>query len=520
MTRALVVLLAIAAAVQAPRGSVTGRVITAAGERPVAGAQVLFHESDYLRGATTDADGRFRIDNVSFGSRNRLWVSLPGFLSTGFGYEPLLGHTPFVLSPGETTPEVVLRLYRGATIAGRVVDDTGEPVVSVRVRAFPLSDRAGRRLLHAAARGKGVATASGPGYREAETDDRGDYRIINVEPGSYVVGAVDRTVATFAPAAARLADATVVTVGMDDVRTGVNVRAPRVSAGAVVGVVSLPSGGVSGVSTLWVDLLRDSDEARLLPLRQRLDATGRFRFDDVPVGRYTLFVNPAIAPEGPHVWARESIAVAANATTERDLALQDGVRVSGRVEGPFHPASRIELGRVQSDQFAGRSSARPGSTFTLRVSPGRYVWGQSQGMPTNASRLMRAYIGDDEITDVPLVVEASRPVENIRLVVEDAAVITGTVRDADGRPTSAGAVVIATTVRRFQTEISNRIRLVRADNHGVFRERGLPAGRYRISHIASLTTSHIWEPAFLDALRGVEVNVAAGESVTVAVSTR
>lgn len=47
---------------------------------------------------------------------------------------------PFALAAGATTPEVVLRLVPGATLAGRVVDADGRPVAGAPVSAWPQTD--------------------------------------------------------------------------------------------------------------------------------------------------------------------------------------------------------------------------------------------------------------------------------------------------------------------------------------------------------------------------------------------
>jgi len=71
-------------------------------------------------------------------------------------------------------------MWRFAALAGTVTDEAGEPLVGVEVRAFERRYIAGRRKLSS-----GVSQS---------TDDRGMYRIGNLEPGEYVVGFVSREV--------------------------------------------------------------------------------------------------------------------------------------------------------------------------------------------------------------------------------------------------------------------------------------------------------------------------------------
>jgi hypothetical protein len=75
----------------------------------------------------------------------------------------------------DTPTEVPLRVWKPAAISGRVIDEQGEPVVGVPVTAF-------RR----------ETIGSGPklsgGVANADTDDRGVYRLAQLPPGNYVVG--------------------------------------------------------------------------------------------------------------------------------------------------------------------------------------------------------------------------------------------------------------------------------------------------------------------------------------------
>ena len=107
-----------------PRGlEVTGRVVDAAG-RPILGALVI--PGKEFRGpviprATTDADGRFRLDRVSAGE-SVLTVQARG-------YAPALQEV--VVRPG--LAPVVFRLAKGRAIRGRVVDAQGEPLAGATV---------------------------------------------------------------------------------------------------------------------------------------------------------------------------------------------------------------------------------------------------------------------------------------------------------------------------------------------------------------------------------------------------
>src|SRR6188768_263875 len=85
------------------------------------------------------------------------------------------------LGVGERKGGVVLRVWRMASIVGTIVDETGEPVVGLQVRAFVRATQAGRLTYG--------------GLTSATTDDRGIYRLSSLSPGDYVV-AITTTQAT------------------------------------------------------------------------------------------------------------------------------------------------------------------------------------------------------------------------------------------------------------------------------------------------------------------------------------
>jgi hypothetical protein len=77
----------------------------------------------------------------------------------------------------------------------------------------------------------------------------------------------------------------------------------------------------------------------------------------------------------------------------------------------------------------------------------------------DAGYLLSALIRDQDVTDVPLVIGPDATIENIRIVMTQPARVSGTMLDAAGRPSSRGAVIVASTASRDWTEATSRIRL-------------------------------------------------------------
>ena len=121
----------------------------------------------------TDDSGRFVFSNVPAG-KFRIEARKPGWLAGSTGRKrPGGAGTSLDLGEGERRNDLAITLWRPAIIGGRVLDDAGDPLIGVEVRAVRQIFIAGRRQNGTPIRGK--------------TDDRGVYRFPNLEPGDYIV---------------------------------------------------------------------------------------------------------------------------------------------------------------------------------------------------------------------------------------------------------------------------------------------------------------------------------------------
>ncbi len=123
--------------------------------------------------ATTGADGKFAIDNLKPGSY-LLLSSKKGYVTAVYGRKAPNGrNVPIALSQGQNVKDIVLEMPPDGAIAGRIIDPDGVTVSRALVQAWQYSyTELGRRL--------GLV-------QEVSTDDRGDYRLFWLEPGSYYI---------------------------------------------------------------------------------------------------------------------------------------------------------------------------------------------------------------------------------------------------------------------------------------------------------------------------------------------
>ena len=185
----------------APKGTgfILGRVVDDATGQPVGGAMVNLQSGGAGRGAgpspviaglsgdrvITGSDGHFLFHDLPAGSFP-IAVTASGYLTGSAGQSrPAGSGAPVVLANGERSTSVVIRLWKYAVVSGTVLDEAGEPAVSMTVRVFSRTTANGRPRFG----------SSGT----ARTDDRGMYRIASLVPGDYLVG-VPQTQATL-PAA-------------------------------------------------------------------------------------------------------------------------------------------------------------------------------------------------------------------------------------------------------------------------------------------------------------------------------
>jgi hypothetical protein len=122
--------------------------------------------------ALTNGQGQFAFTNLARGSFS-LQATKPGWGGGLFGQlRPDGAPTPLVLGADARMGTVSLRMWKNAALTGIVVDEAGEPIIGLTVRALRRTWMAGHARFAAAGSG--------------QTDDRGVYRIAALRPGEYV----------------------------------------------------------------------------------------------------------------------------------------------------------------------------------------------------------------------------------------------------------------------------------------------------------------------------------------------
>jgi hypothetical protein len=282
-------------------GEVGGRVIDAISGAPIADVTVMLSPTMFPPGAAgplqaiTGENGTFRFQRLAAG-RYRLQAQRPGFAALAGPFD----ERALDVAAGQTITGLELALRPGATIAGRVLDASGGPASGLTVSAL--------RRVHGPD-GQVVASTA----RVAQTDDRGEFQLIDVPDGEYMVVAApvpppafaapsgDATVMapTYYPGTADRAAAQVITLAPAETKAGVQFAMVSQTAHHLSGIVVDDAGAPVAHAIVMLRIDPRAGGAPT-PATGVTDEAGAFRIGGLVPGTYQIMIGG-----GPHP-ARET----------------------------------------------------------------------------------------------------------------------------------------------------------------------------------------------------------------------
>ena len=535
---ALSLILALPLQSQAPpagTASLKARVIAADTGTAVRRASVRVDGNSYSWIVTTDDEGRFVLADLPAG-RYTVRVTTQGFLPWLFGREPAGSMSrvePIEIREGQILDRGDLRLPRGSVIAGRIVDEFGEPVIGIDVRALRLNYLApGEPRLDY--------------VRHGITNDLGEYRIFGLAPGRYFVGiglstqeAAQRTdqgsptltvVASrqgvaprFYPGTAVATEATPVVIEPGGTAANIDIQQRSVPLATVSGTVTNSRGAPATDSIVMLNPARADRVLFTLVAFIEPQRDGGFRFVNIPPGDYRLDVVPkarleAIGQTGPTAVPRNereeiaSVPIVVSGQdvdgvavrTARGFSVEGRVRLEGGAVLP--PKSKIMVTGHAATRRQGMSGAffgasglvQPDGRFILTGVASRLIFGISS-IPQDWA-LKSITLNGVDVTDVGL--DVQNDVRSIEILLTPTpSHVTATVTDASGAAVQnyAAVVVFSSDNARWTTLLTRYVRSSRPSG-GTVTIAGLPAGDYFAAAVDILEPD--WaSPAQLDALR-------------------
>jgi hypothetical protein len=509
--------------------SISGMVVKLAGGEPLKTATIqLQNLEDHARttSTVTDVGGRFELKGIDPG-RYRLSVSHNGFVTQEYGQRrPDDPGTILTLRPGQNLKDLLFRLIPTAVIAGRIINEDGDPLPWVQVSA----------LREVYSRGKKSLSSE----TAVPTNDLGEYRLFDLRPGRYFVradykpnehltgrGEIERIsggephgyVPMYYPGSPDPARASPLVVKAGEEIPSVEIAVRPVPAFSVRGrIYNLVS--PRSTATYTVTLApRESSQWFSLPQRDVLTDTsdGSFVIPDVLPGSYTLLA--FWGNEGNRYQASQNIDVGNADLDDANLMISSGTTLSGHVtwEGkPGLDADALLVLLRGAEGTLGFSRARVSATgyFTLSdVFDGRYrlvMTGQSKDCYLKSVRY-----GTREVLDDGLNVVRGTNASLEVTISSKAGSVQGSATDKDNLPvTGVWVVLLPDEVHRDQDRLYQK---VATDQYGHFLLRGIPPGEYRLFCWDEVEDGAWEDPDFIKAFenQGQKVSLEEGESKTV-----
>lgn len=528
MTRSLAVacfllaaLLPASAQDSAPASSIAGTVVKEPGSQALKKVLVQVVAEDQKQGgnytASTDGDGRFRIENVLPG-RYRVYLERTGLVEVNERGLKSDVNT-FTVQAGQSLESLLFRMVPTAVISGRVTDEDGDPMSGVRVIAQKKKP------------GKATRETAGTDA----TNDLGEYRLPGLFPGQYWIVAMPppdirdyeqpekspkgdnpsdtqpdtRYLTTYYPGTYDAMQASAVTLKAGD-EMPVNLTLAPARAYRIRGIVTGIKAGQKSAVEL-VSKAGDSIHAN------EIGPDGQFEIRGVGPGSY--MVGAVVGVDSQSLTARQDITVVAadvdgvKLVPQPSFTLTGHLHLEGKALGDPKQYSvnlrRADLpddpGFFMSPESFGTNAPvdRLGNVEWKDVNPGNYIVQVYGGDGQRSFFLKSARIGE---RDIGTGFTASGPATLDVVVSSNGGTVEGAVvekeKEVDNDHPVANSTVVAVPEEKYR-KLPDHFVTGSTDQRGRFMLRGLPPGSYVIYAWQDLEDG-VWYDA--DFLKSQEAN--------------
>ena len=368
-------------------GTIAGTVLAADTGRPLRRARVrLYGESVGPDGLSVSTDVAGKYSSSTSRPAGTRWPRPATDIcrcSTG-QFRPFERGTPVQIADRDALKDINFSLPKMSVITGRIVDEANEPVSGATAVVYRLAYLEGHRQLV-------------PAGSTVTSDDAGQYRVLNLPPGTYFVRGTLRetwTVSeggakyvlgyapTYYPGTSDVSSATPVKVGLGVEMAGIDLPLIPGRAASIRGTARDSRGNALAGRT--VSLSQEYRGPTMLAMTTLNTAAvgpdGSFEFRNVPPGEYKATVRATVGGSG---LASEGAAarVAIDGVDIEDLALNAsggwslaGTIVTDSGEPPSAAAARFRVRPQQLDDNVNpvladsRDGGRPNGDWSYKVS--------------------------------------------------------------------------------------------------------------------------------------------------------
>lgn len=540
---------------------VSGRVVSVDSGAPLRRAQVRIAGPDIMpKTAMTDNEGRYSFSELPAG-RFTITATKSGFVTVTYGQtRPFEAPKPVDISDAQVLDKADIHMPRGSVIAGRILDEFGEPVPDVTVNALRSTWSAGRRRL----------TTVG---RMAQTNDLGQYRLYGLPPGEYYITAslrgaemaamemammavraggggatgndgasAPRTgyATTYFPGTPSGAEAQRVRLDVGQEASNTDFALAAVRLAKVSGTVMSSDG--KPAASVTVNLVPKSEAVGGIsfPMSARTDRNGNFTINGVTPGEYTLQTTAvqtitstsdggtnvrvfSMRVEGgpgggggggePEVGSIP-LSVSGDDVNNVIVLTAKGAVAKGTVsfEGGAKPTNlggmRVIASATDGDTVimagsGGTGSVGPDGAFEVRGLVGQRVF-RIVNIPSGWTLKSIRHSGND-VTDTGVDFKPGAEVPGIDIVLTNRTTeVTGTVQGGDGKPVTDYTVVIfSQEPQKWTIPQSRYVTGTRADTQGKFQVKNLPPGSYYAVAVEYIPQGEWGDPDMLDRLKAL-----------------
>jgi protocatechuate 3,4-dioxygenase beta subunit len=495
-------------------------VLKLAGSEPLSKASVQLQSmEDRTRtiSVITNAGGRFELKGIDPG-RYRLTVSRVGFVTQEYGQKKSDGPgAVLALRPGQELKDLLFRLIPSGVIAGRILDEDGEPLPSVNVTAAREVYSDGKRALSTGATG--------------ETNDLGEYRLFGLSPGRYFVSAVYPRWSRFAgnedsadsehgqqgyakmyyPGTADAGKASSIDLKGGEEVPSIEILLRKVFAYRIRGRVYNQITHKPGIGTNLLLMpktnRREWDSVQPANVEKQ---DGSFDIPEVLPGSYVL--TAFWFDEGKIYSTRVPVEVGNADVDGVAVTIAPGMNISGQIIWDGKPALEKDELTVRTTPanlnlgFQGITRVTQGNLFTLKdIGEGTYhadVAGESKDCYIKDVQYGASSVLEDGFTVVrgaPATIEITISSHGAR--------VQGAVSDADGLPVT-GVWVVLVPEAKYRTQ-HRLYKMQTTDQYGRFDLRGISPGDYKLFSWEEVEMGAWEDPEFLKPFedKGVKIGL-------------